>query len=52
MAKGMRYGRRLPDGFYIADWYWDIGSGGTDLDERSRTGLARQLDTINAIANG
>jgi site-specific DNA recombinase len=28
---------RLPDGFYIARWYWDIESGGTDLDLRSRT---------------
>jgi len=30
---------RLPEGFYIARWYWDIESGGTDLDERSRTGI-------------
>jgi len=30
---------RLPDGFYISRWYWDIESGGTDLDERSRTGV-------------
>jgi hypothetical protein len=28
---------RLPEGFYIARWYWDVESGGTDLDERSRT---------------
>jgi site-specific DNA recombinase len=28
---------RLPEGFYIARWYWDIESGGTDRDERSRT---------------
>jgi hypothetical protein len=28
---------RLPAGFYISRWYWDIESGGTDLDLRSRT---------------
>jgi DNA invertase Pin-like site-specific DNA recombinase len=32
-----RAAERLPDGFYIARWYWDIESGGTDLDLRSRT---------------
>jgi DNA invertase Pin-like site-specific DNA recombinase len=28
---------RLPAGFYVARWFWDVESGGTDLDERSRT---------------
>ncbi len=27
---------RLPQGFYIARYYWDVESGGTDLDARSR----------------
>ena len=27
---------RLPEGFYIARYYWDVESGGTDLDARSR----------------
>jgi len=31
-----RANERLPQGFYIARHYWDIESGGTDLDARSR----------------
>ena len=27
---------RLPEGFYIARYYWDVECGGTDLDARSR----------------
>ncbi len=34
---------RLPEGFYIARWYWDVESGGTDLDERSRTDVWEQF---------
>jgi hypothetical protein len=28
---------RLPAGFFIARYYWDVESGGIDLDLRSRT---------------
>jgi DNA invertase Pin-like site-specific DNA recombinase len=34
-----RAAERLPQGFYIARYYWDVESGGTDLDARSRTGV-------------
>ena len=33
---------RLPEGFYIARHYWDIESGGTDLDARSRYDVWQQ----------
>ena len=39
---------RLPQGFYIARWYWDIESGGTDLDERSRTERCMPYDNATA----
>jgi len=39
LARQMRRAaERLPAGFYIARWYWDVESGGTDLDERSQSG--------------
>ena len=28
----------LPDGFYLAGYYWDIESGGLDLEQRGRAG--------------
>ena len=34
---------RLPQGFYIARYYWDIESGGTDLDARSRFEVWQQF---------
>jgi hypothetical protein len=34
---------RLPQGFYIARYYWDIESGGTDLDARSQFGVWQQF---------
>ena len=34
---------RLPEGFYIARHYWDIESGGTDLDARSRFDVWQQF---------
>ncbi len=34
---------RLPQGFYIARHYWDIESGGTDLDARSRFDVWQQF---------
>jgi site-specific DNA recombinase len=38
LARQVRRAReRLPEGFYITRYYWDVESGGTDLDARSRT---------------
>ena len=36
-------GERLPDGFCITRCYWDIESGGIELDARSQDGLWRQF---------
>jgi site-specific DNA recombinase len=33
---------RLPEGFYIARYYWDVESGGTDLDLRSQSAAWQQ----------
>ena len=43
---------RLPDGFYIARWYWDIESGGTDLDLRSRTDVWQQFAAAGIPRDG
>src|SRR3984957_5494748 len=34
---------RLPEGFYIARYYWDVESGGTDLDLRSQSAAWQQF---------
>ncbi len=36
-------GERLPDGFCLVQCYWDIESGGIELDARSQAGLWRQF---------
>jgi site-specific DNA recombinase len=36
-------GERLPDGFRITRCYWDIESGGIELDARSQDGVWRQF---------
>jgi len=43
---------RLPAGFYIARWYWDVESGGTDLDERSRTDVWRKFTAAGLPRDG
>ena len=43
---------RLPEGFYIARWYWDIESGGTDLDLRSRTDVWQQFTAAGIPRDG
>ena len=43
---------RLPEGFYIARYYWDVESGGIDLDLRSRTGIAGQYATAGIPRDG
>jgi len=44
--------QRLPAGFYIARWYWDVESGGTDLDERSRTDVWRTFTAAGLPRDG
>jgi site-specific DNA recombinase len=34
---------RMPDGLFISRYYWDVESGGTDLDRRSQTGTWRKF---------
>jgi site-specific DNA recombinase len=42
LARQLRTSRvRLPEGFVITRYYWDVESGGTDLDARSRTSAWR-----------
>ena len=47
-----RAAERLPEGFYIARWYWDVESGGTDLDERSRTDVWQQFTAAGLRRDG
>lgn len=47
-----RAAERLPDGFYIARWYWDVESGGTDLDERSKSGTWEQFTAAGLPRDG
>ena len=43
---------RLPDGFYIARYYWDVESGGTDLDLRSQGGVAERFAAAGIPRDG
>ena len=45
-------GGRLPGGFYIARYYWDVESGGIDLDLRSRTDVAQQYAAAGIPRDG
>ena len=47
-----RAAERLPEGFYIARWYWDVESGGTDLDLRSRTDVWQQFTAAGIPRDG
>ena len=47
-----RAAERLPEGFYIARWYWDVESGGTDLDLRSRTDVWQQFAAAGIRRDG
>ena len=42
----------LPPGFQIVSWYWDIESGGLDLEDRSRTESWRKVDGIQIPRDG
>ncbi len=43
---------RLPEGFYIARYYWDVESGGTDLDLRSQGAAWRQFAAAGIPRDG
>jgi site-specific DNA recombinase len=53
LARQMRRAaERMPAGFYIARWYWDVESGGTDLDARSRTDVWQQFAAAGLPRDG
>src|SRR5262249_4454914 len=35
---------KLPEGMFIAAWYWDIESGGLDIEQRGRSDTWQQAD--------
>ena len=35
---------KLPEGFFIAAWYWDIESGGLDIEQRGHADTWQQVD--------
>jgi site-specific DNA recombinase len=43
---------RLPEGFIITRWYWDVESGGTDLDARSQAGTWQQFTAAGIPRDG
>jgi site-specific DNA recombinase len=43
---------RLPEGFVIIRYYWDVESGATDLDARSRTEVWRQFTDAGIPRDG
>src|SRR5580658_5503478 len=45
-------GDRLPGGFCIVRSYWDIESGGIELDDRSQAGLWRQFTDAGIPRDG
>ena len=53
LAKQLRLAReRLPEGFCITRYYWDVESGGIDLDARSRTGIWQQFAAAGIPRDG
>lgn len=53
LAKQLRLSReRLPDGFVITRYFWDVESGGTDLDARSQTGTWRRFAAAGIPRDG
>ena len=42
----------LPPGFQIVSWYWDIESGGLDLEDRSQTDTWQKVDGIQIPRDG
>ncbi|HEV3379986.1 MAG TPA: recombinase family protein [Trebonia sp.] len=45
-------GERLPEGLYISRCYWDIESGGTELDARSQTSTWRKFTDAGIPRDG
>ena len=53
LSKQLRLSReRLPEGFVITRYYWDVESGGTDLDQRSQTGTWQQFAAAGIPRDG
>ena len=53
LHKQVRLSReRLPEGFVITRYYWDVESGGTDLDARSRSGVWEQFAAAGIPRDG
>ena len=53
LAKQLRLSReRLPEGFVITRYYWDVESGGTDLDQRSQTDAWRRFAAAGIPRDG
>jgi site-specific DNA recombinase len=53
LSKQLRLSReRLPEGFVITRYYWDVESGGTDLDARSQTGTWRKFAAASIPRDG
>jgi DNA invertase Pin-like site-specific DNA recombinase len=53
LGKQLRLSReRLPEGFAITRYYWDVESGGTDLDQRSRTSAWQQFTAAGIPRDG
>ncbi len=53
LHKQLRLSReRLPDGFVITRYYWDVESGGTELDRRSRTDVWEKFTSAGIPRDG
>jgi DNA invertase Pin-like site-specific DNA recombinase len=53
LSKQLRISRdRLPEGFVITRYYWDVESGGTDLDRRSRSDVWQQFTAAGIPRDG
>jgi hypothetical protein len=53
LSKQLRLSReRLPEGFAITRYYWDVESGGTDLDKRSRTDVWQRFANAGIPRDG
>jgi site-specific DNA recombinase len=44
--------KRLPEGFVITRYYWDVESGATDLDARSRTSVWQRFTSAGIPRDG
>jgi site-specific DNA recombinase len=53
LSRQLRVARgRLPEGFAITRYYWDVESGATDLDQRSRTSVWQRFTNAGIPRDG